>query len=71
MSSFDILFDSFMFFFLSYSNWAQGEPNDWNDRGEDCVSMYIQNGKWNDDICSNNYHGVCMKRAQQENCIVE
>ena len=57
-------------FIFSYTHWAQGEPNDWNQRNEDCVSMYVQNGFWNDDICDQQYNGICMKRAQQENCVV-
>ena len=107
---------------FTYTNWADGEPNNWNDRGEgqgsamgwdetgipvprckipgwdrdrdefsgisgirdgtgmsshpvpvptpgeDCVSMYVQNGKWNDDICDQQYNFICYKRAYMTNC---
>lgn len=32
---------------LSFTNWAQGEPNGYNGR-EDTIAMWIQRGDWND-----------------------
>ena len=50
----------------SYTNWANGEPNDWGD-GEDCVilsfgSFYSENfsnGKWTDCSCDATYDSNC------------
>ena len=36
----------------SYTNWASGEPNNFENLGEDCVEMYSSGGKWNDLVCS-------------------
>src|SRR5690606_8796005 len=33
----------------SYSNWANGEPNDSSD--EDCGQFYVENANWNDLDC--------------------
>jgi len=36
---------------LTYSNWAEGEPNDWGS-GEDCIHIgYKGYDKWNDNNC--------------------
>ena len=43
----------------SYTNWAPGEPN--NPDREHCGHYYFNNGKWNDDPCSSNYHFICQK----------
>ena len=51
-----------------YSDFAQNEPNDWNNKknsvvGEDCVMIWSKHrtksrgGKWNDAVC-NTYHNV-------------
>jgi len=42
---------------LEYTNWASGEPNDWQG-SEDCVGMYTS-GEWNDYSCSTTMGYVC------------
>ena len=53
---------------FSFQYWADGEPNNWHDRGEDCVAMQVPNGRWNDDVCTEQYNFICYKRAYTENC---
>ncbi|GFS20628.1 C-type mannose receptor 2 [Elysia marginata] len=48
---------------LSYSNWNDDEPNNW-DNSQDCVEL-TKKGKWNDRSCENSY-GVLCKRPVQE-----
>ncbi|XP_053868595.1 C-type lectin domain family 4 member G-like isoform X1 [Malaclemys terrapin pileata] len=46
---------------VSYSNWNQGEPNNFGS-GEDCVMM-VKDGKWNDATCVMNEVGwICEKK---------
>ena len=52
----------------SYSIWSDGEPNNYKDRGEDCVQMYGNNPlgkKWNDLSCEVGFHNppviVCQR----------
>ena len=33
----------------TYSNWNDGEPNNWESGTEDCLEVYT-NGKWNDEV---------------------
>jgi len=35
---------------LDFSNWDEGQPDNWYDEGEDCVSLY-SSGAWNDLGC--------------------
>merc|ERR1712087_435628 len=42
-----------------YTNWNDGEPNNYLDLDEDCVLMY-SNGEWNDNRCdSTSYKPIC------------
>ena len=54
----------------SYTNWAPGEPNDYQNLGEDCVEMYSSDGKWNDLVCSERTRSfvcqMCFKRCDSE-----
>ncbi|XP_071200543.1 L-selectin-like [Salvelinus alpinus] len=54
-------------------SWAPNEPN--NKLGEECVEMYINkgnsenNGKWNDDKCSNLKYPLCYRdQCSQTSC---
>ena len=42
----------------SYTDWAQGEPNDAG-ANEDCGHFSFTSLKWNDIRCSNHYHFIC------------
>jgi len=33
-----------------YTNWSLGEPNDFNDRDEIYLMMWVYSGKWNDQV---------------------
>ncbi|XP_070570792.1 macrophage mannose receptor 1-like [Ptychodera flava] len=47
-----------------YSDWDDGEPNDWNNE-ESCIEMKAKrNGRWNDLRCSNKKGFVCEKHKQ-------
>ena len=42
-----------------YTNWNEGEPNNWQNTDEDCVHLY-SNGEWNDNQCtSRGYKPLC------------
>ena len=48
---------------LTYTNWVEGEPNDWG-TGEDCAAIYGSDagdlaGQWNDTACSGNLRSIC------------
>ncbi|XP_064789077.1 L-selectin-like [Oncorhynchus masou masou] len=56
------------------SSWAPNEPN--NKLGEECVEMYVNkgnsenNGKWNDDMCSNPKYSLCYRdQCNQTSCM--
>ena len=43
-----------------YVNWSEGEPSDPDgSEGENCVEMYMFNGKWNDVWCSAQNGYIC------------
>lgn len=43
---------------VKYLNWATNEPNDAGGE-EDCVDIFLRNGKWNDDHCAYQLGYVC------------
>uniref|UniRef100_A0A3P8UM96 C-type lectin domain-containing protein n=1 Tax=Cynoglossus semilaevis TaxID=244447 RepID=A0A3P8UM96_CYNSE len=47
-----------------YVRWAEGNPDDYF--GEDCLSMYINDGYWNDDVCEYNSKWIGLKRNSVE-----
>ncbi|XP_062868150.1 macrophage mannose receptor 1 [Trichomycterus rosablanca] len=44
-----------------YINWSPGNPDDYY--GEDCLSIYINSGLWNDDNCENRRGYICKRRG--------
>ncbi|XP_067232917.1 C-type mannose receptor 2-like [Chanodichthys erythropterus] len=44
-----------------YINWAAGNPDDYY--GEDCLSILINSGAWNDDNCENKRGYICKRRG--------
>ncbi|XP_047200502.1 macrophage mannose receptor 1 [Hippoglossus stenolepis] len=44
-----------------YIRWNAGNPDDYY--GEDCLSIIINNGYWNDDNCENNRGYICKRRG--------
>ncbi|XP_007252805.3 macrophage mannose receptor 1 [Astyanax mexicanus] len=44
-----------------YINWASGNPDDYY--GEDCLTIYINSGYWNDDNCDYKRGYVCKRRG--------
>ncbi|KAL3836968.1 hypothetical protein ACJMK2_022370, partial [Sinanodonta woodiana] len=49
---------------VSYTNWRTGEPNNWNSRREDCVTIYQTDGTWNDEKCDDPRNGFVCKTKQ-------
>ena len=43
---------------LVYTNWANGEPNNANFDGEDCVETY-SDATWNDQHCTDQIPSIC------------
>uniref|UniRef100_A0A8D3A2E4 C-type lectin domain-containing protein n=1 Tax=Scophthalmus maximus TaxID=52904 RepID=A0A8D3A2E4_SCOMX len=44
-----------------YIRWGAGNPDDYY--GEDCLSIYINSGYWNDDNCDYNRGYICKRRG--------
>ncbi|XP_036973174.1 macrophage mannose receptor 1 [Acanthopagrus latus] len=44
-----------------FINWNAGNPDDYY--GEDCLSIIINNGYWNDDNCENKRGYICKRRG--------
>ncbi|KAL5019333.1 hypothetical protein ScPMuIL_005055 [Solemya velum] len=42
-----------------YTNFPEGEPNNHNDRAENCVQMRKPSGLWNDQRCGKSLYSVC------------
>ena len=44
---------------VSYTNWADDEPNDWGS-GEDCTQLNRwDDDTWNDATCSDDHYFIC------------
>jgi hypothetical protein len=49
----------------SYVNWADGEPNNWEE--QDCVQLLPPWGhKWDDDFCNYQKRAICEKKGRKE-----
>ncbi|OWF40661.1 collectin-12-like [Mizuhopecten yessoensis] len=51
---------------FGYSNWEDGEPNQWRGDPENCVEMKTRSGEWNDVPCDLPKRFIC-KRASLRN----
>ena len=47
---------------LSYSNWANGEPNNKGGGGAANCAVIYPDGKWDDQNCGRRHAAVCKKR---------
>ncbi|XP_061732556.1 macrophage mannose receptor 1 isoform X2 [Nerophis ophidion] len=45
-----------------YVHWSPGNPDDYY--GEDCLSIYINGGYWNDDNCGHKRGYICKRRGK-------
>uniref|UniRef100_A0A3B5PWD5 C-type lectin domain-containing protein n=1 Tax=Xiphophorus maculatus TaxID=8083 RepID=A0A3B5PWD5_XIPMA len=46
-----------------YIRWNAGNPDDYF--GEDCLSILINDGYWNDDNCQNKRGYICKRRGEE------
>ncbi|XP_078579734.1 lymphocyte antigen 75-like isoform X1 [Branchiostoma floridae x Branchiostoma japonicum] len=56
---------------VSFTNWVNGEPNDWNSNVEECVEMYVLEdnvGRWNDERCEQNRGFICQDYKSETAC---
>ncbi|XP_069117060.1 lectin BRA-3-like [Argopecten irradians] len=44
---------------LQYTNWREGEPNQWEGYPENCVEMKVEDGQWNDVPCDDILRFIC------------
>uniref|UniRef100_A0AAQ5ZLT1 C-type lectin domain-containing protein n=1 Tax=Amphiprion ocellaris TaxID=80972 RepID=A0AAQ5ZLT1_AMPOC len=51
-----------------YIRWNAGNPDNYD--GEDCLSILVSNGYWNDDKCENKRGYICKRRGEKScsNC---
>ena len=48
---------------MNYTNWQNGEPNNWRGLGENCINLWPKFGyRWNDHSCSLEACFVCENR---------
>lgn len=57
-----ISFRKTTFFLVHFLTYFTGNPDDYF--GEDCLSMYINDGYWNDDVCEYKRGYICKKRGE-------
>ncbi|XP_078659901.1 lymphocyte antigen 75-like isoform X2 [Branchiostoma floridae x Branchiostoma belcheri] len=56
---------------VTYTNWVNGEPNDWMSNVEECVEMYVLEdhpGQWNDERCEQNRGFICQTYKSETTC---
>ncbi|KAL4228716.1 chromatin-modulating protein mrc1 [Mactra antiquata] len=46
---------------VTYTRWAENEPNNYQNRPEDCVTLIQKDGMWNDEMCENPKQGFVCK----------
>ncbi|XP_033985758.1 C-type lectin domain family 4 member F-like [Trematomus bernacchii] len=42
--------------------WHSGEPNNYQNKNEDCVNINHYQNSWNDEVCENEYFWICEKK---------
>ncbi|XP_061179353.1 macrophage mannose receptor 1-like [Saccostrea echinata] len=50
---------------VAYLHWANGEPNNYRNRNEDCGNIYTSTSYWNDSPCSGRNGFICKKQSSQ------
>jgi hypothetical protein len=54
----------------SYVNWADGEPNNWEE--QDCVQILpVWGHKWDDDFCIYTKKAICEKKGERGGRVTE
>ncbi|XP_052717131.1 perlucin-like [Crassostrea angulata] len=56
---------------IRYTNWEQGEPNNYIGIAEDCLELYLSNFKWNDIRCTHANHFICEKELSTQDPVGE
>lgn len=54
---------------VSYTNWDNGEPNDYGGVAEDCTELH-KSGFWNDNPCETLYPYMCKAIADTQYCAI-
>ena len=55
---------------VEYTDWEEGEPNDYGDI-EDCVEAFLNEGRgWNDQDCTGGRHWICRIEKSDYNLLL-